>query len=187
MKKLIVLPVIILSLFIVACSSDDAKKVLVSVMTDGKKFVSKTNISKSDLNKYVREISGITVKNWDLISFTKSNDYVRFLDDLYIKIGDKPLHPKLKRRIELYIENIERSARNTDTRLFERGGKFPGEHAEVRALNELLHQIDPGNKISVEIFKNIFGVNRNIDSGKDMARCFHCSSITDLITILFVN
>ena len=170
----------------VSGSKSKIKEVLVSVMSHGDNYFWKTNISRIDLKSVVTKSFNVDIKDFDIFSVGKQK-YLNFLDDLYRKVGDQPIHPKLQDRIGQYFDHLEVGKANVGRELFNRGGMFPGEHAEIRALNELLWKIDPNNKLGNSIFANIFGVNRNIKSKLDMTRCFHCWNITDLVKILFVD
>jgi peroxiredoxin family protein len=143
-------------------------------------------------------ISGMKDKNANLTSdfftnFTK-NDFIEggayhsYLNDMF---------PNLKRRIDNIVEFNQKNYNMADIEYLGNTGKYPGAHAEVRALNHLAKQKFP-NYLSTppsdEVFdawlkNDVLGYNRNIQHGAGqqnviMHTCADCYHILDLVTFI---
>lgn len=99
--------------------------------------------------------------------------YLDHLEELYEKTDSKnPLNEQMRKRIEEYIgSNINK--------IWDNMAGFPGMHAEVRAVNELLNKKIPMNKIKVSTHKVKPDSKKSPckTQGKEFEACSNCTGI----------
>ena len=115
-------------------------------------------------------------------------EYKNYLDKMF---------PNLKKRIDDIWAFDKNNYNMIDHRFLENTGKYPGAHAEIRALNDLAKKKFPNytiNPPSDEIFNNwlkndVLGYNRNVQKGAGqqnviMHTCADCFHILDLVIFI---
>ncbi|MCW5907228.1 MAG: hypothetical protein KIS94_05175 [Chitinophagales bacterium] len=92
----------------------------------------------------------------------------------------KKLHPTLKKRLDTHLTQTLKGSPDDVIK----AGRA-GSHAEIRALDALLKEIDPLAKHGDEIFKEIIGFNRDLlNTANNNPRCIHCWYLTDDIKMI---
>jgi len=106
----------------------------------------------------------------------------QFIDELklqYERNGDSPLHPKLEERIR---------AAYGKGKIFSQLDGIPGLHAEVRAANAALHQLEAqGIPITDDICRQTSIATHRVTphkEGEPFAACHNCTTILDIFNIL---
>lgn len=121
---------------------------------------------------------GKRMKVFTATNFTKAE----INDGKFAKFVREELHHLLKTR---YLEHLKQEAKGLKVSLddYLRGG-IAGSHGEIRALNDLLKEIDPHGLLTDDIFSKIVGYNRMLVSGKVQPTCAHCYYMTDLVKFI---
>lgn len=65
------------------------------------------------------------------------------------------LHPTLKKRFNIHLDEVKKGL-NASADDIARAG-IPGAHGEVRALHDLLNDINPLGKLGDKVFNGIIG------------------------------
>ena len=145
------------------------------------------------------KVTGVSSKylnNFSGYDFNKGGDY-----DIFINApisNPNACFPNLKRKIHDLINFKHRdNYRMTDSDYFKNAGKYPGSHAEIRALDDLAEKKFPNysedfptDAIFDAWLKNdVLGYNRNIEFGVGqqkviMHTCVDCFHILDLVTFI---
>lgn len=87
-------------------------------------------------------------------------------------------HITLKKCFEIHINKVRAKDLKANSKDILRAGS-DGSHGEIRALDELLKEIDPLGKLGDDIFDNIIGYNRFLRQfDKIQPPCVHCHFIT---------
>jgi hypothetical protein len=114
------------------------------------------------------------------LKIRNTDDFIDALKGQYQRNGDLPLHPTLEARIrEVFVQGKE----------FPELAGVPGLHAEVRAANAALHQLNTqGIPITPEVMgKTAIATHRLTpieQTGARFPACHNCTSILDAFNIL---
>jgi len=93
------------------------------------------------------------------------------------------MHPLLKKRYELHLEEISKGLKATPD-LIEKAG-VAASHGEVRALNDLLYHLEKtGVALTDDIFTDIMAYNRYLVKEGSQPPCVHCFYLTDGVEYL---
>ena len=137
-----------------------------------KKVVMHTNFPKGKLKKYIAK-NNISRSEATLDDIKKI--YKHLLKEGHIK---NDLHPLLEKRIIRHFEELKKGIKHFNYNI-ERTGGFPGIHAEVLSVNEMLWIIqNKGIHLTDDIFKDMIGFNKNLIHDDVMIRCLDCNFLT---------
>ncbi|WP_299223503.1 hypothetical protein [uncultured Psychroserpens sp.] len=147
------------------------------VMVSGMTYQSGNKISKT----FVRPnfLKGEIGKKTDSLKYVdgsgKPSAFQLFLDKL---------HPTLKSRFNTHLDEFEKGI-NAIPKDIKRAA-IAGTHGEIRALDDLLKEIDPLGKLGDKVFNDIIGYNRFLRMGANKVQppCAHCFYLADLVTFI---
>lgn len=149
------------------------------VMVSGMTYAKNGIISKTFVRHNFTKMEGI-----DEIGKLASNG--KFLDDLgnptkYQKFLED-MHPTLRKRYDKHMLEVKKGL-NADPSDIARAG-VEASHGEIRALDDLLKEIDPLGKLGDDVFKDIVGYNRFLPKVGIQPPCVHCHFLTTNVTFI---
>ncbi|WP_333809342.1 hypothetical protein [Flavobacterium sp.] len=144
-------------------------------MVSGMTYIKNGKISKTFTRHNFTKMNGI-----DEIGKLTSNG--KFSDDLgnptKYQIFLDEMHPTLRKRYDLHMKEVKKGL-NADSSDIARSG-IEASHGEIRALDDLLKEIDPLGELGDDVFKDIVGYNRYLREGANKIQppCAHCHFLT---------